>query len=110
MKVLVCGGRRYQDRETLQRVLRSLNISFIIEGGASGCDAMAREFAITNNIPHRTFLAAWGKWGRAAGPIRNQQMISEKPDLVVAFPGGNGTKDMINRAKDAGIAVKEISP
>jgi len=53
--------------------------------------------------------AKWSKHGRAAGPIRNQEMIDEcKPDLVVAFPGGRGTADMVRRAKAAGIRVIEV--
>lgn len=44
-----------------------------------------------------------------AGPDRNQRMIDEgRPDLVVAFPGGRGTADMIRRATEAGIEVFRI--
>lgn len=36
-------------------------------------------------------------------------MIDEgKPDLVVAFPGGRGTADMVNKALAAGIKVIRI--
>ena len=47
--------------------------------------------------------ADWTKHGKAAGPIRNQKMLDECPDLVVAFPGGKGTADMVRRAMKAGI-------
>lgn len=54
----------------------------------------------------RTFRANSRKHGRAAGPIRNQQMLDEgKPHLVVAFPGGTGTADMVRRAQAAGVLV-----
>jgi hypothetical protein len=37
-------------------------------------------------------------------------MLDEgKPDLVVAFPGGGGTKDMITRALGAGVSVHEVN-
>lgn len=60
------------------------------------------------------FPAQWYKYGRAAGPIRNQQMLDEgKPDLVLAFHSdlehSKGTKDMVTRARKAGIEVRVIS-
>ena len=55
------------------------------------------------------YPADWDTHGRGAGPIRNKQMLEEgKPDLVIAFPGGKGTANMIGQAKEAGIPVREI--
>jgi YspA, cpYpsA-related SLOG family len=115
MKVLVCGGRDFEDWSLLSaemtRVQGEHKIEAIIHGGARGADAMAGEFANTNNIREMMFEADWEKHGRKAGPMRNQQMIDEgKPDLVVAFPGGRGTADMVRRARMAGIKVVEINP
>ena len=66
------------------------------------------------NIPVERFPADWSEYGKAAGAIRNQQMLDEgTPDLVVAFPGGNGTLDMVRRSQRAGIKVlrtKERTP
>lgn len=113
MRVLVCGGRRYSDALTLGSWLggiqRDHGITEIIEGGASGADFLAREYAIFQNIPFRTFAADWNTQGRAAGPIRNLRMLEEgKPDIVVAFPGGNGTANMIEQARAAGVKVLEV--
>jgi hypothetical protein len=48
--------------------------------------------------------------GKTAGPLRNQRMLDEgKPDLVVAFPGGGGTKDIVRRAVKAGLALHEVN-
>jgi hypothetical protein len=75
-----------------------------------GADKMAREFAEWKGIPVKTFAAEWGKYGRLAGPRRNQQMLDEgKPDLVVAFAGGAGTANMIALAKAAGVRVLEAT-
>jgi hypothetical protein len=58
-------------------------------------------------VPIDVYVAQWKKHGRAAGPIRNQRMLDKgKPDLVVAFPGGRGTADMIRRAERAGVPVR----
>lgn len=115
MKVLVCGGRDFNDALTLGSWLGGIHknngpITLLIEGGARGADYMAREFAKWSGIPTQTFEADWTKHGRAAGPIRNQQMLDEgKPDLVVAFEGGDGTRDMVTKARAAGVRVLEAT-
>jgi hypothetical protein len=113
MKVLVCGGRRYSDALTLGSWLggiqRDHGITEIIQGGATGADFLACRFADFKNIPVRTFTAEWDRFGKAAGPIRNRRMLEEgNPDLVVAFPGGTGTADMVSRARAANIKVIEV--
>jgi SLOG family YspA-like protein len=115
MRVLVCGGRYYSDREALEKYLDALHsespISLVIDGGASGADTLANQWAVERHIRAASFPADWRKHGKAAGPIRNQQMLDEgKPDVVVAFPGGRGTADMVARAKRAGVPVREVSP
>ncbi len=117
MKVLICGGRDYKDWETLSKTLHQLTdvfttldtITEIAHGDASGADEMADDWAWVQQIPVKKFPADWKKHGKAAGPIRNAQMLKEfTPDVVVAFPGGRGTGDMIQRAKAAGIRVIEV--
>lgn len=81
----------------------------IISGAARGVDTAAVDWAVVNWCPFIEYPADWKKYGGAAGPIRNQQMLDEgKPDLVVAFPGGSGTADMVRRARAAGVPVKEV--
>ena len=114
MRVLVCGGRNFDDSLTLGSWLGGIHkdhrIDVIIEGGARGADFMARKFAEWAGIKVLSFPADWDKHGRAAGPLRNQRMLDEgKPDLVVAFAGGRGTADMVNRARQAGVRVLEAT-
>lgn len=119
MRVLVCGGRDFNDRRAVFATLDKVcgvdpgqlpPAVTIIHGAASGADALADEWAGVNWVNVEAYPAQWRDHGRAAGPIRNQKMIDEgRPDLVVAFPGGRGTADMVRRAKSAGLAVKEIS-
>ena len=127
-KILVCGGRNFDDKPLLYRTLDKLChdrgwVRFgsfgatpyvtIIHGGARGADQLAGEWACRFQawVPMFVFPANWEKYGRAAGPIRNQQMLDEgKPDVVVAFAGGRGTADMVRRAKAAGIEVIEVAP
>jgi YspA, cpYpsA-related SLOG family len=111
--VLVCGGRNYNDIDFLEKTLDDLaekyRITKLIHGEAKGADMMANDWAFSRDIPRRGYRAKWEKHGNSAGPIRNQQMLDEgQPELVVAFPGGSGTRDMTTRAKKAGIKVLEV--
>lgn len=124
MRILVCGGRAFADYNKLVKAILSVlpsvddndvatwllpSDTVIIHGCAQGADLMADRWAISNGVRIEEFPADWVKHGRAAGPIRNQQMIDEgKPDIVIAAPGGAGTADMVRRAKAVGIKVIEL--
>lgn len=113
MRVLVCGGRDFNNQKALDEVLQYFDIRYnfttLINGGATGADRLAAEWAGIcgkNRITVETYPADWNTHGKAAGPIRNSQMLDEgKPDLVIAFDGGKGTDDMVNKAISAGIEV-----
>ena len=112
-RVLVCGGRDYTDLLRVCTVLDEQNarepIGIVIHGAALGADSSARYWATTREVEKIGFPAEWRKYGKAAGPMRNQRMIDEgKPDVVVAFPGGRGTADMVRRAEAAGIPVIRV--
>lgn len=114
MKVLVCGGRDYRDAQVLFFELNRLNnengFDEVIVGDASGADFLALVWAAWCEIPTHVYRAKWNTHGKKAGPMRNQEMLDKgKPDLVVAFPGGRGTSDMVRRARKAGIEVREIA-
>jgi predicted Rossmann-fold nucleotide-binding protein len=111
MRLLVCGGRAFDNYELLSKEIDKLSPTLIISGGASGADSLARRYADANNIPCRIFEAKWTQYGKAAGPIRNAMMLEKgQPDLVLAFPGGDGTKDMVERAMKAQVRIRVISP
>lgn len=111
MRVLVCGGRNYSNADKVYEVLGGIGPSYIIHGNAAGADDLANSWAEANHVPVMPFSADWGTFGKSAGPKRNQKMLDEgKPDLVVAFPGGRGTADMVRRARAAGIKIVEITP
>jgi len=110
MRVLVCGGRGFSDCklvfDTLDRLAKSEVVDCIIEGDAPGVDRMAGAWAKRRRVDLRLFPADWQTYGRAAGPIRNRKMLDEgKPDLVIAFPGGRGTANMVEQAERAGVRV-----
>ena len=99
--VLICGGRDYTDRAMMRATMETWLCpgDTIIHGGAPGADTLAAGVAKEMGIEQKGYPADWRKHGKAAGPIRNQLMLDDgKPDIVVAFPGGKGTADMIRRA------------
>lgn len=127
--------KRMAERRLLTDTLDHLEIEFgifqMINGGGSGADALATSWAkeiLDAPLARPTpliFRADWSNITRpgavvktrrdgvaydaAAGPYRNQRMIDEgKPDLVIAFPGGSGTADMVERARKANIEVREV--
>ena len=109
-RVLVCGGRDYADRRKVYAVLDVAHaanpIVMLIAGGANGADSLAVDWARGISVPYQVFNADWEHNGRAAGPLRNQRMLDEgKPHLVIAFPGGRGTADMVRRAEKANVPV-----
>ena len=117
--VLVCGGRDFDDQDRLYRFLDATHaqrkFTLLVNGGSMGkprlgilgADRMATMWAASRKVPLKIYKAEWDKYGaRAAGPIRNLTMlVMAKPDLVVAFPGGPGTADMVSRANMAGVEI-----
>jgi hypothetical protein len=82
----------------------------LIHGAARGADALAADWAKQRGIHAIAYPADWAHEGRKAGPIRNQQMLnSGKPHIVIAFPGGKGTDDMISRSEAAGVPVVRVT-
>lgn len=108
MKVLVCGGRYFHNVPYIRKVLDTVHaqrpITLLIHGAARGVDSLAGAWGKGKGVRVAEFPAEWKRFGaQAAGAIRNGRMMAEgQPDLVVAFPGGNGTRDMVHRARLAG--------
>ena len=111
MRVLVCGGRNYRDRDRVFQVLDSIEPSVVIHGAARGADQLAGAWAKERQVSCKTYPAQWDRYGKSAGFRRNEQMLSEgNPDLIIAFPGGNGTAHMMRIARQRGYEVTEIAP
>jgi len=111
MRVLICGGRDYTNRRKIHDYVATLPLdAVVIHGAARGADRIAGYFANVEKLKIEPFPARWETEGRSAGIKRNIRMLEEgKPDLVVYFhddiENSKGTKDMVARAKKAGIEV-----
>lgn len=113
MILLVCGGRDYKDQDRMNKVLSKIKKDWkeieIIHGGASGADSLADDWARVHKVKRTPYYAKWKTHGKSADPIRNKQMLEDgKPDIVVAFPGGKGTENIIAIAEKAGVPVIKI--
>lgn len=109
MKILVCGGRDYDNKQKVFDMLNFLHPAEVITGGATGADSLADQWAMENTKIRHIFPADWAKHGKSAGPIRNALMLQEgQPDLVIAFPGGKGTENLVKGARILGIEVNEV--
>lgn len=120
-RLLITGSRAHQwtpyDSHALLIAVREIlekthALPTLVHGGATGADTDA---ALTGqrlfNLPIEAHRADWTKYGRAAGPIRNKEMVNLGADLCLAFPdhpkgqGSRGTWGCIDLAYQAGIPV-----
>ena len=109
--VIVCGGRDFSDAALVNETLDDIDPIRVLHGGAPGADSLAAAWCARTKTECIAFPAHWKKYGRAAGPLRNNQMLASDPDIaiVIAFQGGKETADMVLRAERAGIMVHRVS-
>jgi len=108
MKTIVAGSRNITDYEKVHKAIYESPwvITEVVSGGARGVDKLGEQAAEAFGIPVKVFPADWATHGRAAGPIRNQQMLEYSEALIAIWDGDSrGTADMIRRSQKAGIPV-----
>ena len=108
MRLLICGDREWKDRKAIDAIIAQFEPDIVIEGEARGADKLARFAAEAAGIPVERYPADWTQHGKAAGPIRNTQMLREgKPDAVVGLHDrideSKGTRHMLTIAKKTGV-------
>lgn len=102
---IVCGGRDYDDYEFLHKILKEIDPSIVIQGGAKGADRLAKLFCIKEGKHYAEVPAMWNTYGKGAGHKRNYAMTYLNPGCVIAFNGGRGTDMMVKIAHELGIHV-----
>jgi len=118
IRILVTGGRDYTDRRAVARALRHLGGHYIhgarpadivlVHGDATGADRLAANEAERFGWRTEAHPADWHAHGKAAGPIRNKHMVSLGANYLIAFPGGEGTKNCRRLALNAHIPVIDV--
>lgn len=106
MRVAVCGGKdflaTYLIGSVLLRLHRDSHISELLIGNCRGVDAIVAEWAERTGIPVSYYNSDWLSYGADADDVRNQTLLAERPDIIVLFPGGKRTNDLLNKAIEAG--------
>jgi hypothetical protein len=110
MRLLICGGRHYENVNAVHHELVRFNwrhaISVIIHGGVSGPGPAAEAWARQNCVAVVRYPPNWERFGKKAEKLRNDFMLTDsRPDCVIAFPGGGDTADLVAKASAAGIQV-----
>ena len=115
MRLLVCGGRHFEDAEMVHHELTALHwrkpISVVVHGSIAGVGIIAEAWARRHGIAVVRYPPNWEFYGKKAEGLRSDFMLTDsRPDLVVAFPGGRHTADLVQRAINVGLAVLAIPP
>lgn len=111
MKIIVTGGRDYSNPDHIFEVLDDLAPDTVVFGDCrTGADSMALEWCRANGAIFIGYPANWTRFDRAAGPIRNGLMVRDNQDAtyLVAFKGGKGTNDCLEKAKRVGIEIMDL--
>jgi len=112
-KVIIAGGRDFDNYDLLKtscdNILKWKKEVQIVSGRAVGADALGERYAIEKGFVIKIFPADWFSHGRAAGPMRNQEM-ADYADALIAFWDGKstGTADMIRRAENNKLNIRII--
>lgn len=114
--IAATGGRRYENRTVIERAFVDVAAAYLgypivlAVGDAHGADQVARDVAHSLGWRVVVFEANWRTHGRKAGPMRNRRLLQKAvPRLLLAFPGGRGTANMVKQAMALGIPVVTVS-
>lgn len=104
MRIAIVGSRDYLNMEEVIAFVDTLAMDdIVITGGARGVDIVAETAARKRGLEVVVFLADWDQYGKAAGYMRNQQLVDDCDTLVAFWDGtSNGTRDSISKATKAG--------
>lgn len=112
----ISGTRDFTDYEAFKDMMATVLVKlkkgpkFIHVGDCTGIDALAIRWAEEHGIEYKVHEAHWDKYGNAAGPARNSEMIA-LVDTLVAFPGpfSKGTRDAINKARKKNLVIVTVN-
>lgn len=114
-RVIIAGSRYFNDYgmfcETTDRLLKNKREAneeiVILSGHCHGADLLGERYALERGYRLEIYRAQWTEYGPSAGPRRNRRM-AERADALIAFWNGmsNGTRNMIEEARKAGLDVR----
>jgi hypothetical protein len=112
--VVITGSRDWTDYARIHSALRSAGECTVVHGGCRGADLLADRAARSLGYCVIGKGADWNAHGRAAGPIRNREMLDMNPDMVIYFhddlAASKGTRDCVAQARRRGLGIYTTSP
>lgn len=110
-RLLVAGGRNFYNYKLIDKTLSewlssqqySCDEIILVHGDGNGTDRIADQWAKYNCIKTEPHPAPWKRYGPAAGPMRNEEIIESEIDYAILFPGGKGTADIQKKIINSGV-------
>lgn len=105
----VTGGREYDDYyKIMDNLCKVVSSAVLVHGAAEGLDTLADYFWKSVGQEVEPHYADWRQYGKSAGIIRNVEMLNSGIELLFSFPGGQGTRNMTNICRKAGIPIVTV--
>ncbi len=117
MKLIIAGSRHIKlDYSKMVEILKdkigpdwNSKITEIVSGNAAGIDTCGEQVSEFACINLKRFCAEWVKYGRRAGPIRNNKMAVYGDALLLIWDGkSSGSQHMKNAMIDKGKPIYEV--
>jgi YspA, cpYpsA-related SLOG family len=115
MRTIIAGSRTITDAKLVLEkgglldaaVAESgFKITSVVCGLADGMDMLGWYYALFKNLPVAEFPADWAKHGKAAGPIRNEEMAKNADALILIWDGkSRGSANMLATAQKHGLKI-----
>ena len=113
-QIVIAGSRKYENyTEAAEFIdvcideIKGKSEITILSGGAKGVDLIGEKYAKEHGYKIEKYLPEWNRYGKGAGPKRNEEMAKDC-DLVICFWDGKskGTKSMIECGRKLNKQVK----
>lgn len=115
MRVIIAGSRHFRDQAVLNAAMDVADAcgivpTLVLSGCAQGVDRMGERWAEHRHRNPRPAVerhpAEWEKHGKAAGPMRNSEMVNNADALVALWDGeSSGTADILRKARVRGLRI-----
>lgn len=110
-RIVVAGGRSFSDEQMVRWAFREIGLGYgdvVVHGACRGADVTCARIAQLFGAETEAHPANWKKYGKAAGPIRNREMLESDAYMLIAFPGGRGTFNAVMTARSLGVPIWDL--
>jgi len=109
MRTIISGSRDMDeaDHHVLVAIAKSgFKITEVLSGCSGAVDTEGEAWALRHEKMLHKHPADWARYGKKAGPMRNEAMAKQADALIAVWDGvSRGTADMIRRARKHKLKV-----